>query len=234
MLRNTTALLKFAGTMVLLFSCCVTAGAQAAKSAATTRYILQPGDEVTIQYRYTPEFNQSLKIQPDGFVALELVGELKLSGLTLAEAQALLIEKAKIRLKDPEIGLALKDFEIPHFLVGGEVLKPGKFELRSRTSALQAVLLAGGFSNDAKTSRVVVFRRINPALFEVVTVNLGKVPKNGGQLEDLLLQPGDMVLVQQSFMSRLGRFVKAANIGLFFNPLQFIGSGTTRWENDTP
>ena len=235
MFRNAvTTLLKIAGALVLLTGFGVTIEAQTSKSAANSRYLLQPGDEITIQYRYTPEFDQSLKIQPDGFVALELVGELKFSGLTLAEAQSLLIEKAKVRLRDPEIGLALKDFEVPHFLVGGEVMKAGKFELRGQTSALQAVLLAGGFSNDAKTSRVVVFRRVNPALFEVKTINLGKVPKNGGQLNDLLLQAGDMVLVQPSIMSRLGRFVRAANIGLFFNPLQFIGSGTTKWENDAP
>lgn len=207
----------------MLSSFGVSSGAQTAKSAAS-RYILQPGDEITVQYRYTPEFNQSLKIQPDGFVALELIGELKFSGLTIAEAQALIVEKAKVRLKDPEVGLALKDFEIPHFLVGGEVMKAGKFELRGQTSALQAVLLAGGFSKEARTSRVVVFRRVSPALFEAINVNLGKTPKDGGQLNDLLLEAGDMVLVQQSTMARLERFIKAANVGLFFNPLQFIGS----------
>lgn len=210
--------------LTLLMSFGVIAEAQSVKSAVTSRYILQPGDEITVQYRYTPEFNQSLKIQPDGFVALELVGELKFSGLTIAEAQALIVEKAKFRLKDPEIDLALKDFEIPHFLVGGEVMKAGKFELRGQTSALQAVLLAGGFSNEAKTSRLVVFRRVNPALYEAIPVNLGNISRSGGQLNDLLLQPGDMVLVQQNTRAKLERFIKAINVGLFFNPLQFIGN----------
>lgn len=206
-----------------LLSCVVLVGQAQGQSALNAhRYVLQPNDEIVVQYRYTPEFNQTIKIQPDGFVTLELVGELKVGGLTLTQARSLITEKASVRLNDPEVGLALRDFEAPHFLVGGEVIKPGRFELRSHTSALQAVLLAGGFSNDAKTSRVVVFRRVNPELYEVMAVNLGKVPKNGGRLEDLLLQAGDMVLVQPSTMARLGRFMRAANIGLFFNPLQFI------------
>jgi polysaccharide biosynthesis/export protein len=225
MLKNTVKnWFRFASAVALLMIFSAIVEAQSAKYAANSRYILRPGDEITVQYRYTPEFDQSLKIQPDGFVALGLVGEVKVSGLTIAEAQALIAEKAKFRLKDPEVGLMLKDFEIPHFLVGGEVMKAGKFELRGQTSALQAVLLAGGFSSQANTSRLIVFRRVNPELYESIPVKLGNISKSGEQLKDLLLQPGDLVLVQSSTSAKLERFVKAANLGLFLNPLQFIGN----------
>lgn len=220
--KISTVLLNYVSTVLLLGCFYSLAVAQAGDAETIARYILQPSDEVTIKYRYTPEFDQSLKIQPDGFVALEMIGELKIGGLTLAEAKTLIVEKAKARLKDPEISVALKDFEGPYFLVSGEVTKPGKFELRGHTTVLQAVLLAGGFKDEAKTSQVVVLRRITPELVEVKTVNLGKTTKRGAQIEDLPIQPGDMVMVSQSALARVGRYLKATNVGLFLNPLQWI------------
>src|SRR5881398_3223417 len=51
------------------------------------RYKLVPGDVIDIAYRYTPEFNQTVTIQPDGFVGLQIVGDIKLGGLTLEDAR---------------------------------------------------------------------------------------------------------------------------------------------------
>src|SRR5215207_4194376 len=94
---------------------------------AGQRYVLRPGDEITVQYRYTPEFDQTVKVQPDGFVALGIVGDMKLGGLTIRQARDMIIEKAKVRLKEPEVSLSLKEFERPFFVVAGEVVTPGKF-----------------------------------------------------------------------------------------------------------
>src|SRR3954453_8713091 len=93
------------------------------------RYRLQPSDVLEIHYRYSPEFDQTLTVQPDGFVALLLIGDLKVQGLTVDQAKATILEKSVHRLKDPEITLVLKEFEKPYFVVAGEVTNPGKFEL---------------------------------------------------------------------------------------------------------
>ena len=90
------------------------------------RYRLQPTDAVEIHYRYTPEFDQAVTIQPDGFVTLPIVGDLKLQGLTLDQAKSAILAKASLRLLEPEITLVLRDFEKPYFVVGGEVGAPGK------------------------------------------------------------------------------------------------------------
>src|SRR6202034_2070533 len=113
------------------------------------RYRLQPTDILEVHYRYTPEFNQTVTVQPDGFVNLQIVGDLKLQGLTLEEVKAVILEKASQRLKDPEVTLVLKDFEKPYFVVGGEVANPGKYEMRGQVTAVQAIAMAGG----VKTAR---------------------------------------------------------------------------------
>src|SRR6476646_10558206 len=116
-------------------------------SQRDSRYRLQPSDVVEVHYRYTPEFDQTVTVQPDGFVNLQIVGDLKLQGLPLDELKTAILEKAGLRLNHPEVTIVLKDFEKPYFVVGGEVGAPGRFEMRGTITALQAIAMAGGFKN---------------------------------------------------------------------------------------
>src|SRR5882762_10857607 len=62
------------------------------------RYRLQPGDVLEVQFRYSPEFNQTVTVQPDGYVSLEIGGELKVAGLTIEQARQAILKKASSRL----------------------------------------------------------------------------------------------------------------------------------------
>jgi polysaccharide export outer membrane protein len=180
------------------------------------RYRLQPTDVVEVHYRYTPEFDQTVVIQPDGFVNLQIVGDLKLQGLTLDQVKAAILEKATLRLKDPEVTLVLKDFEKPYFMVGGEVANPGKFEMRGQVTALQAIAMAGGFKTaSAKHSQVILFRRVGPDLAKAEILNL-KAAMSPAATEPLAdLHPGDLLVVPQNRVSKIERYVKWANVGLY-------------------
>src|SRR2546421_11710593 len=92
------------------------------------RYRLQPGDVLEVQYRYSPEFNQTITIQPDGYVSLEIGGDVKVGGLTVEQARQAILRRASQRLQDPEATLILKEFQKPYFVVAGEVAQPGKIE----------------------------------------------------------------------------------------------------------
>jgi polysaccharide biosynthesis/export protein len=184
------------------------------------RYRIQPTDVLEIHYRYTPEFDQTITVQPDGFVTLQIVGDLKLQGLTLGQVKAALLEKAGQRLKDPEITLVLKDFEKPYFVVGGEVASPGRFEMRGLVTALQAIAMAGGFKTaSAKHSQVILFRRVGADLAktEILDLKAAMSPAGTEPLADL--RPGDLLVVPQNRVSKIERFVKWGNIGLYWNPL---------------
>jgi polysaccharide export outer membrane protein len=181
------------------------------------RYRLQPSDVIDVQYRYTPEYNQTASVQPDGFVSLQLVGDLKLAGLTLDEARGAIREKAASRLRDPEVFVLLKDYVKPQITVGGEVANPGRFELRGTTSALQAIEMAGGFKNlSAKHSQVILFRRISADTGETTILDLKRIMKGKNLSEDPTLQPGDMLLVPQNRVSQLERYIKWANVSLLW------------------
>lgn len=185
------------------------------------RYTLRAGDVLELQYRYTPELNQTVTVLPDGYVNLNLIGDLRVSGLTLTQAHDLILERLRERLNDPELNLILREFQKPYVVVAGEVGHPGHFDIRENTTAMQAILLAGGFTQAAKTGQILLFRKINTEEAEIRVLNLAKLKKSVDLERDIMLQPGDMLLVPRDKIENVARFIKLANVGMYFNPLQF-------------
>ncbi len=183
------------------------------------RYVLHPGDVLDIQYRYTPEFNQTITVQPDGYVSLEIGGDVKVAGRNLEQVRTLILSKAKTRLASPELTVVLKEFQKPYVVVSGEVTQPGKFELRETLTAIQAVLLAGGFKDSAKSSQIIVFRKLNAETAEVKTLNFKSLKRTGDLENDLTLEPGDMILVPRNRISKIERYVRLASLAAFLNPM---------------
>jgi polysaccharide export outer membrane protein len=182
------------------------------------RYRLQPGDVLEIQFRYTPEFNQTVTVQPDGYVSLEITGDLKIAGFTLEQTRAAILRQASQRLQDPVVSIMLKEFQKPYFVVAGEVAQPGKIEMREKVTALQAIMLAGGMKETAKSSQVVVFRKINSDTAEVKLLNLKSIKQTADLENDLTLQAGDMVYVPRDKLSKVERFMKLVSVAAFLAP----------------
>src|SRR5579864_4344457 len=184
-------------------------------------YRLRPSDVVEIDFVVAPEFNQTLTIQPDGYVILKDAGMVDVQGLNMEEfSQA--VEKAyRGYLHDPQVAAALKDFQRPYFIVGGEVGKPGKYELRSETTVAEAVQIAGGLTPESKHSQVVLFRRITDDLVETRLLDLKKMLRQRRLKEDLHLRAGDMVFVPQNSISKIARFLTKPAVGMYMNSTQF-------------
>ena len=121
-------------------------------------YRLTKSDVVEANFTFSPDYNQNLTVQPDGFVALKGAGTIYAEGLTLPQLRQTMSEAYRNFLNDPEITLTLKEFEKPYFLASGEVARPGKYELRGDVTVNEAVAIAGGFTKQARHSQVVVFR----------------------------------------------------------------------------
>jgi polysaccharide export outer membrane protein len=186
------------------------------------RYILRPGDTLQLQYRLTPDLNQTVSVQPDGYVDLNVAGEVQVAGLTVTQAHDLIIQKESEHLNHPELNLILEEFTRPYVVVAGEVGKPGQIEIRDNMTALTAILMAGGFTQNAKSGQVIVFRKVNDTIDEVKELNLTSVHKTVQLEHDMALQPGDLVLVPHDKISRLQHYMQAANLGVFVNPLQYV------------
>jgi polysaccharide export outer membrane protein len=183
------------------------------------RYRLQPGDVLEVQFRYSPEFNQTVTVQPDGYVSLEIGGDIKVAGMTIEQTRLAILKKASTRLQDPVATVILKEFQKPYFVVAGEVVTPGKIEMRERVTAIQAIMLAGGLKEGAKASQVVVFRNLPSSdLAEVKVLNLKSIRRTADLENDLTLQPGDMVFVPRDKITKIERFMRLASVAAFIAP----------------
>jgi len=180
------------------------------------RYQLCKGDVIEVNFSITPEFNQTMTVQPDGYIALRDVADVHVEGQTIPELTRTLQDAYKDILHAPVISIVLKDFEKPYFIVGGQVGKPGKYDLRGDTTAVQALQIAGGMNDEAKHSQVYLFRRVSNDWVETTKLNVKKMMHNGDLAEDLHLRPGDMVFVPKNTISKIQRYIPIPNVSTFF------------------
>lgn len=179
------------------------------------RYHLYPSDEIAVTFPLTPEFNQTLTIEPDGYASLSGAGDVRLAGLTTKEAAATIKSAYRKILHDPIVTIELKNFNKPFFVVTGQVNHPGKYDLRGPTSATEAVAIAGGMTGSAKASQALLFRRAEGSRYEITRVNLKRILA-GREQEDTELLPGDMLYVPRSFISKIQRFIPSSGFGAYY------------------
>ena len=177
------------------------------------RYLVQSQDVLVISFPLSPEFNQTVAIQPDGYITLASAGDLYIQGMTVPEVVEAL-RKAYVKiLHDPIINVDLKDFQKPFFVVGGQVGKPGQFALRYNTTVAEAIAIAGGLTPTAKT-QAFLYRRASSDWFEVKELNLKEVMGGKKLNEDVRLQPGDMIIIPENFISKFRKYVPyTVNLG---------------------
>lgn len=183
------------------------------------RYRLRKGDSFDLDFALSPEFNQTLAVQPDGYVTLKEVGSIFVDGQTVPELTETVKAAYATILHDPVIAISLKDFEKPYFIAAGQVAKPGKYDLRSDLTVTEAVAVAGGFSDKAKHSQVVLFRPMQGGGYEAKLLNVKKLLASRNLSEDVQLQPGDMLYVPQSAMSKIRPYLPSSSLGAY------LGSG---------
>jgi polysaccharide biosynthesis/export protein len=182
------------------------------------RYQIHSADVLELGFPFTPEFNQTVTVQPDGYITLRGVDGIRVEGQTLPEVTNSLRTAYTKVLHDPVINVELKDFEKPYFIVGGEVGRPGKFDLRGETSATEAVAIAGGLKDSAKHSQVLLFHRVPDGWMQVKKLDMKKMLKNADLNEDAYLQPGDFLYIPKNTMSKIAKFIPTSSVGLYANP----------------
>jgi protein involved in polysaccharide export with SLBB domain len=180
-----------------------------------SRYHLYPSDQIAITFPLTPEFNQTVTIEPDGYASLSGAGDVRLAGLTTQESvEAIKGAYAKV-LHDPIVTVELKDFDKPFFVVTGQVNHPGKYDLRGPTSAVEAVAIAGGMNDSAKASQALLFRRVDGGRYEVTRIDLKRM-FDGHEHEITQLLPGDMLYVPKNLISKIQRFIPSSGFGAYY------------------
>lgn len=170
------------------------------------RYRINRSDVLNLTFPLSPEFNQTVTVQPDGFITLQVAGSISILGMTVPETSEA-IKKAYARiLHDPIIDVDLKDFQKAYFIVTGQVTKPGQYDLRYDLTASQAIAIAGGFMPTAKT-QIYLYHRSAEGWVQARELKLKDFLHGKNIEEDVQIRPGDMIFVPEKTITKIRKYI---------------------------
>lgn len=210
--------------VLMLFFWCAATAAQKVGSASTAaneergdvshpapaernpRYQICRQDVLLLSFPLSPELNQKVTVQPDGYISLQGAGSLYVVGLKLSEVVSAVKKAYAGTLHDPIVDADLADFQKPFFTVFGQVGKPGQYDLRYDITVTEAIAIAGGFASTAKT-QVFLYRAVSSNWTEVHELKLKEILHGKNISEDPHIRPGDMIFVPEKFISNFKKYV---------------------------
>jgi len=172
-----------------------------------SHYYLQPGDIIDVKFFRNPELNENVIVRPDGRIALQLIDEVDVAGITPPQLEKLLNEKYTPHLKKPMASVFIKSFGGQKVYVGGQVNSPGIVNIVGKTSVVHAIFEAGGLRADADMSDVLIVSRGADNSPSARKINFKKAMKGKLPDEEILLRPYDMVYVSKSAIVKANEFI---------------------------
>jgi polysaccharide export outer membrane protein len=161
------------------------------ETAVRADYRIVPGDKLRIEVYKDTQLSQALQVRPDGKITLPLIGDVVAEGRTATELRDALASSLHEYNSSPVTVIVVETVP-PMFYVMGEVKSPGTLPLKGQISAVQALAMAGGFTDFAKKKDIVIQRK-GPG--GVTTVNFNYSDAVKGKVPMLYLQPGDTIIV---------------------------------------
>jgi polysaccharide biosynthesis/export protein len=170
------------------------------------RYRICRDDVLMLSFPLSPELNQKVIVQPDGFISLQSAGYVHVEGLTVDGVVEAVKKAYAGTLNNPIVDVDLADFQKPFFVVLGQVGKPGQYDLRYDITVTQAIAVAGGFASSGKT-QVLLYRAVSSNWAEVRELKINDILKGKNISEDVHLRPGDMIFVPEKAITKFQRYV---------------------------
>lgn len=162
-------------------------------------YLIQAGDLVEIKVYKEYDMDRTLRVSTNGSITFPLVGNIKISGLTVSEAEQKLENALQAYLKVPSVSFLIKEYANKTVYVLGQVKKPSAISIlpEKTMTLLEAITSAGGFTDVAAISKVKILRMEN-SVQKSIEVDVSQITKDGNKQYDVPLKPADVVFVPQS------------------------------------
>lgn len=169
--------------------------------SAPTGYVLQPNDQVAVEVFGEDDLRSSGRLNAEGHLSLPLLGSVRLSGLTLAQAASRITELyGRDYLVNPKVNVMLVGYAKRRFTVLGQVNRPGSYEMPEGSPGgvdlLEAIAMAGGYTRIAAPERISIRRQSSAGGDQILKVDAKRLAKKGGG--SFIVQPGDTVTVAES------------------------------------
>ena len=157
-------------------------------------FVLGPEDVIAVLFWREPELSGDVMVRPDGKITVPLVGEVKVVGMTPIQLQSLLAEKLKPFVTLPQVTVAVSEIRSRKVYLIGHAAREGPFMINSSTTVLQIIAQAGGLKDFAKRKKIYILRQ-HGADHDRFAFNYDEVIKGQHVEQNILLQPGDMIVV---------------------------------------
>jgi len=171
-----------------------TAAIPEAKNLASD-YIIGSEDVLAVNVWKEPEISKVLPVRPDGRISLPLIGDTAASGLTPKQLQENIEKNLEAYMSHPEVTVIVQEAKSQRFNIVGEVQRPGSYNLGTPMTVLDAIAVAGGFKDFAKTSKVYVLRSSRDGTQERLPFNYKKVIRGRHSEQNVALQAHDTIVV---------------------------------------
>jgi polysaccharide export outer membrane protein len=167
---------------------------QEQKAGTAEDYRIGPEDVLDIAVWNNPAISRSTPVRPDGMISLPLLNDVQAAGLTPMQLKDVIAKKLSEYVPNPEVSVIVR--EVNHFKISvlGEVKRPGRYDFKGKASVLEAIAVAGGLSDFAARSKIVVLRNEGNGT-KRIPVNYNKIVSSSSDQDDVRLRPGDIVLV---------------------------------------
>ena len=159
------------------------------------KYLIGADDVLAIDVWHEKELSRVVPVRLDGKISLPLLGDLQASGLTPVQLQASIAGRLDTYIAHPEVTVIVQEARSQRFNVVGEVQKPGSYVLGQPLTVLDALALAGGFRDFAKSKKIYVLRLGLDGSQNRIPFNYKELVKGKKIAQNVLLQPGDTVVV---------------------------------------
>jgi len=167
----------------------------------TTDYIIGPEDVLDITVWKNADLSKTVQVRPDGKISLPLIGDVATAGRTAAQLAEAIVGKLKEFKENPQVSIVVKEVNSYAIYVLGEVTKPGKYPLKSKTTLLQAITLASGFTPAAARNKIVVFRFGEQGGKDIkIKASYDDIIMRDESPQNIQLTPGDTIVVPSETM----------------------------------
>jgi polysaccharide export outer membrane protein len=161
---------------------------------SSEQYRIGPEDLLAISVWKNEAMSRIVPVRPDGMISLPLLDDIQAAGLTPMQLRDVIVKKLTEYIPTPEVSVIVTEVRSFKVSVMGEVARPARYELKSVSTVLDVLAQAGGFTQFANRSRIVILRPNGKGMTRI-PFNYNKVIGSGGDDENLYLQAGDIVLV---------------------------------------
>jgi polysaccharide biosynthesis/export protein len=160
-----------------------------------SEFKLGPDDSIEVFVYKEAELSTTLVVRPDGKISLPLIGELNANGKSALDLQKEITQKLTQYISTPTVNVIVKEVNSAKISVLGEVKTPGMYKIKDRATVLDAVALAGGFTEYAKRDKVKLIRIEQNGQMHRIDLNVDDQIK--GRKGDLFyVLPNDKIYVQ--------------------------------------